>query len=32
MQEHRIKPNYVPKTKGTAGCADEIKYIFVETL
>jgi hypothetical protein len=32
MQEHRIKPKCVPKTKETVGCTDAIKYIFVENI
>jgi hypothetical protein len=32
MQEHRIKPKCMPKTKETVGRADAIKYIFVKTL
>jgi hypothetical protein len=32
MQEHRIKPKCMPKTKETVGHAYAIKYIFVEML
>jgi hypothetical protein len=32
MQENCINPKCVPKTKGTVGCTDAIKYVFVETL
>jgi hypothetical protein len=30
MQEHRIKPKCMPKTKKIDRHADEIKYIFVK--
>jgi hypothetical protein len=32
MQEHRIKPKCVPKTKDTARRADAIKYVFYENI